>query len=73
MGLAQGMETEMNGQSSASKAKTFPEVCPVQVSDPRSPAFTAEARRQSLLVARSESEADDQAFIDSVSIWNDGE
>ncbi len=46
---------------------------PVQlwVPDTRSPAFKAEARRQSLLIAQSSGEADDQAFIDAISIWAD--
>ncbi len=42
---------------------------PVQlwVTDTRSPEFAAEARRQSLAVANSPTEADDQAFIDAIS------
>jgi hypothetical protein len=42
---------------------------PIQiwVPDVRSPAFKSEARRQSMRVARSEQERDDQAFIDAVS------
>jgi hypothetical protein len=42
---------------------------PIQiwVPDVRSPKFRKEARRQSLAVASSLHEADDQAFIDSVS------
>ena len=42
---------------------------PIQiwVPDVRSPEFRAEARRQSRLVARSEQERVDQAFVDSVS------
>jgi hypothetical protein len=45
---------------------------PIQiwVADVRSPAFAAEAHRQSLAVAKSACEQDDQAFIDSVSDWN---
>lgn len=41
---------------------------PVQVwvPDTRSPAFAAEAHRQSLAVARSAQVADDQAFVDAV-------
>lgn len=39
----------------------------IWVPDVRSPAFASEARDQSLAVARSPGEADDQAFIDSVS------
>ncbi|MBM3549270.1 MAG: DUF3018 family protein [Alphaproteobacteria bacterium] len=43
---------------------------PIQiwVPDTRSPKFAAEARRQSLLIARSEHAADDQAFIDAISV-----
>ena len=43
---------------------------PVQfwVPDVNSPEFAAEAHRQSLLIAQSEHEADDQAFIDSISV-----
>jgi hypothetical protein len=42
---------------------------PIQlwVPDMRSPAFVAEAHRQSLAVATSAREADDQAFIDAIS------
>jgi hypothetical protein len=43
---------------------------PVQiwVPDVRAPEFVAEARRQSVAVARSENEADDQAFVDAISV-----
>jgi len=46
---------------------------PIQiwVPDVRSPAFQAEAHRQSVAVAASEHAADDQAFIDAVSDWGD--
>jgi len=42
---------------------------PIQiwVPDVRSPAFKAEAHRQSLALARSPQEAQDQAFIDAIS------
>ena len=42
---------------------------PIQlwVPDVRSPEFAAEAHRQSVLVAESAHEADDQAFVDSIS------
>jgi hypothetical protein len=42
---------------------------PIQiwVPDVRSPAFTAEAHRQSLAIAKSRRAADDQAFIDAIS------
>lgn len=41
---------------------------PVQVwvPDTRSPAFAAEAHRQSLAVARSAQAADDQSFVDAI-------
>jgi Protein of unknown function (DUF3018) len=41
------------------------------VPDVRSPAFAAEAHRQSLAVATSPQEAEDQAFIDAVSVRGD--
>jgi len=46
---------------------------PIQiwVPDVRSPEFAAEARRQSLAVARSPHAAEDQAFVDAISGWND--
>jgi len=44
---------------------------PIQiwVPDVRSAAFRAEAHRQSLIAAHSPRAAEDQAFIDSVSVW----
>jgi hypothetical protein len=46
---------------------------PIQiwVPDTRSPAFAAEARRQCKLIAESPQEADDQAFVDSISLLNE--
>jgi hypothetical protein len=46
---------------------------PVQiwVADVRSKAFTRAAHRQSLAVAKSPHAADDQAFVDAVSAWDD--
>ena len=43
---------------------------PIQmwVPDVRAPEFVAEAHRQSALIAASEHEADDQAFVDAISI-----
>ena len=43
---------------------------PVQiwVPDVRAPEFIAEAHRQSLVVGISEHEADDQAFVDAISV-----
>lgn len=45
---------------------------PIQiwVPDVRSKGFVAQAHRQSLAVAKSQHERDDQAFIDSISDWN---
>jgi hypothetical protein len=44
---------------------------PIQiwVPDVNSPVFKAEAHRQSLAVAMSARESEDQAFIDAISIW----
>lgn len=39
----------------------------IWVPDVRAPEFIAEAHRQSVAVAMSEGEADDQAFVDAVS------
>lgn len=46
---------------------------PIQiwVPDVRAPSFKAEAHRQSLAVAVSVHAAEDQAFIDAVSDWDD--
>lgn len=46
---------------------------PIQiwVPDVRSPAFAAEAHRQSLAVARGSHAEEDQAFIDAVSVLNE--
>ena len=46
---------------------------PIQlwVPDVRSPEFAEEAHRQSLAVAMSAQEEDDQAFIDAISDWTD--
>jgi hypothetical protein len=41
----------------------------IWVPDVRSPAFRAEAHRQSLLIASSPHEEEDQAFVDSISLW----
>jgi hypothetical protein len=41
------------------------------VPDVTTPEFRAEARRQSVAAACSAAAADDQAFIDSVSIWSE--
>jgi hypothetical protein len=48
---------------------------PIQiwVPDVRSPEFVKEARRQSLAIARSAQEKEDQAFVDAVSDWQDSE
>ena len=43
----------------------------IGVTDVHSRAFAAEAHRQSLAVANSPHEAEDQAFVDAISEWND--
>ena len=45
---------------------------PVQfwIPDMTSPAFVKEAKRQSLAIANSGYEEDDQKFVDSISVWN---
>ena len=43
----------------------------IWVPDVHSESFRAEAHRQSLAVAASPGESDDQAFVDSVSDWSD--
>ncbi|GMV06914.1 MAG: antitoxin MazE [Gemmatimonadota bacterium] len=68
-------ESEKKRKATRDKVRAYRErlrrqgMRPVQiwVPDVRSPAFQVEAHRQSAAVARSEREADDQAFIDSVS------
>jgi len=47
---------------------------PIQIwaPDVRAQAFRDEAHRQSLAVARSPLAAEDQAFIDAISIWDEG-
>jgi hypothetical protein len=43
----------------------------IWVPDVRAPEFVAEARRQSVAIATSEREADDQAFVDAISLpWD---
>ncbi len=48
---------------------------PVQiwVPDVRAPEFVAEAHRQSAVIAASEHDADDQAFVDAISVDWDAE
>jgi hypothetical protein len=48
---------------------------PVQiwVPDVRAPEFVAEAHRQSLAIANSEAEADEQAFVDAISCGLDAD
>lgn len=48
---------------------------PVQiwVPDVRAPEFAAEAHRQSLAIAASEHEADDQAFVDAITVALDAD
>jgi hypothetical protein len=45
----------------------------IWVPDVRAPEFIAEAHRQSIAIATSEGEADDQAFVDAISIRLDAD
>ncbi len=73
------MSSAARPKSSRDKVRAYRErlrrqgLRPIQiwVPDVRSPEFAAEARRQATLVARSAGEADDQAFVDSVSDFGD--
>jgi hypothetical protein len=73
------MPKAKGSRSSREKVRTHREklrqqgLRPIQiwVPDVRSPAFKAEAHRQSLLVAQSEDEGADQAFVDAVSDRDD--
>ena len=75
------MVTRTSSPSSRDKVRAYRKrlrqqgLRPIQiwVPDVRSPEFVKEARRQSLLVAKSAREKDDQAFIDSVSDWQDAD
>ena len=51
--------------------KTGKKLLQVWVHDPTSPDFKAEARRQSRDAAASPHAAEDQAFVDAISIWGD--
>ena len=44
----------------------------VWVPDTRAPTFAKQAHRESLALANSPHAAEDQAFIDAISEWNDG-
>jgi hypothetical protein len=69
------MAESSRSRSSREKVKAYRErmrrqgLRPIQiwVPDVRSPEFAAEAHRQSLAVAQSAQEPEDQAFIDSIS------
>ena len=71
------MGTRSRSKSSRDKVRAHRErlrqqgLRPIQiwVPDMRSPSFVAEARRQSLAVARSPHAKEDQDFIDAVSDW----
>jgi len=69
--------TSTKSKSSRDKVRAYRErlrkqgLRPIQiwVPDVNSPQFVKEAHRQSLAVAKSPQEKDDQAFIDSISDW----
>lgn len=70
-------KTASRPKSSAEKVRTHRAklrkmgLRPVQIwiPDVSSPEFIREAHRQSLAVARSAQEADDQAFVDAITQW----
>jgi hypothetical protein len=70
-------EKRSSGRSSREKVRAHREklrkqgLRPIQiwVPDTRSPEFAEEARRQGLVVARSQYAKEDQEFVDSISIW----
>ena len=72
-------ESEKRKKATREKVRAYRErlrrqgLRPIQiwVPDIRSPAFQKEAHRQSVAVSQSLSEADDQAFIDAVSDFDD--
>ncbi len=71
------MGTRSRSKSSRDKVRAYRKrlrqqgLRPIQiwVPDMRSPSFVAEARRQSLAVARSPHAKEDQDFVDAVSDW----
>jgi Protein of unknown function (DUF3018) len=71
------MATRVQSKSSRDKVRAHRErlrkqgLRPIQiwVPDVRSPEFAKEAHRQSLAVANSRREKDDQDFVDAISIW----
>lgn len=71
------MGVRTRSKSSRDKVRAYRErlrrqgLRPIQiwVPDMRSPAFVAEAHRQSLAVAKSRHAKDDQDFIDAISDW----
>ncbi|OWJ68793.1 antitoxin MazE family protein [Inquilinus limosus] len=72
------MPTRSRPMSSRDKVKAHRErlrsqgLRPIQiwVPDVRSPAFAAEAHRQSLVVARSPAAREDQDFIEAITDWD---
>ena len=73
------MATRTRSKSSRDKVRVHREklrrqgLRPIQiwVPDVRSPEFAAEAHRQSLIVANSPLEKEDQEFIDAITDWGD--
>lgn len=73
------MATRTRSKSSRDKVRAHREklrrqgLRPIQiwVPDVRSPEFAREAHRQSLRIANSPQEKEDQAFIDAISDWGD--
>ena len=71
------MSTRTSAHSSRDKVRAYRKrlreqgLRPIQiwVPDVRSPEFVKEARRQSLLVAKSDHAKEDQDFVDAISEW----
>jgi len=62
-------QTSRKARTSKRKHRRGLRLIELWVPDVRSQEFAAEAHRQSLAIAQGEFEAEDQAFIDSISEW----
>jgi hypothetical protein len=79
MQLEEAKRMATRAKSSREKARAYRErkrrqglrLIQIWIPDTRSPEFAAEAHRQSLAIANSPHEKEDQAFIDAISILPD--
>ena len=67
------MPKKVEGDIPSQRKRSAPRPVQFWPPDVDSPEFIAEAHRQSLAIANSPSEEEDQAFVDSVSVWYDEE